>query len=110
MPPPIAIIALPWPWSVPRFPFSLTARPNSDIVKTTVSSIRSPRSVTSAARPRLKSSSLTAANPELAQLVDRQRRCRALQHPRELLRQRDRAKRRCLLEVAHLQIPVEPAV
>ena len=28
----MTIIALPWPWSVPRLPFSFTARPNSDIV------------------------------------------------------------------------------
>ena len=33
----MTIIALPWPWSVPRLPFSSTARPNSDIVRTTVS-------------------------------------------------------------------------
>ena len=53
----MTIIALPWPWSVPRLPFSPTARPNSDIVRTTVSAMRSPRSVTSAAMPRAKSSS-----------------------------------------------------
>ena len=35
---------LAWPWSVPRLPFSRAVRPNSDMVTTTTSAMRSPRS------------------------------------------------------------------
>ena len=44
-PPPITNDTLAWPWSVPRLPFSRTVRPNSVIVTTTTSSMRSPRSL-----------------------------------------------------------------
>ena len=36
---------LAWPWSVPRLPFSCAVRPNSDMVTSATSAMRSPMSV-----------------------------------------------------------------
>ena len=55
-PPPMIIMALPWPWSVPRLPFSVTARPNSDIVSDDRVRHAIAEIAASAAMPREKSS------------------------------------------------------
>ena len=68
--PPTMNIALAWPWSVPRLPFSATARPNSDMVRMTTSCMREPRSVTSAAMPCAKSSRRLPSWPVGAAFVD----------------------------------------
>jgi hypothetical protein len=59
-------MTLAWPWSVPRLPFSRAVRPNSDMVTTTVSSPRSPRSVQKAASDWEKSLSTLASWPSVA--------------------------------------------
>jgi hypothetical protein len=61
---------LPWPWSVPRLPFSDTARPNSDIVMMTVSLMRSAKIGDERARPRPKSSRRVASSPSVLAFVD----------------------------------------
>ena len=53
---------------------------------------------------------LAAADSELADLVDRERRRGALEHARQLRRQRDRTKRRRRFRVPRLQVTVQPAV
>ena len=53
---------------------------------------------------------LAAADAELPDLADRQRRRRALQHARQLRRQRDRAERRRRFGLPRLQVAIQPAV
>ena len=63
MPPPRTQNTVPWPWSVPRLPFSRKVRPNSLISTTTVSCHAGPCSSAKAASPRPSSSSRVARKP-----------------------------------------------
>src|SRR5438445_467095 len=63
MPPPRTQNTVPWPWSVPRLPFSRKVRPNSLMTTTTVSCHAGPCSSAKAASPRPSSSSRVARKP-----------------------------------------------